>query len=122
MIHAITQKQVDEFCALVGDTNPIHKSKIGIVPGLMVTGVITKDPDPDIMLAELKVRYVEPLYVNEEFELIIRSKKEKLRSIFIEYEIRTVDKIIQKIHCTLVRYRKNLDRREQTSIGDNYYT
>lgn len=116
-----SQEEVTAFCELVGDTNPIHKSNIGIVPGLMVTSIITKDPDPDIMLAELKVKYSQPLYVGEEVELVITSLKEKMGSRFIDYEIRTEDRVIQKLHCILVRYRKNLDRREQKTteeLGD----
>lgn len=99
----ITQSEVDHFCELVHDTNSIHKSDIGIVPGLMVTSAITKNPEPGIMLGDLKVRYLNPLYVNQEFELVISSKKEKLGKIFVEYEIKTEDITIQKIQSTLVR-------------------
>lgn len=102
-----TQKEVDDFCELVQDTNRIHRSDVGIVPGLMVTSIITKNPEPGIMLGDLKVRYLNPLYVNQEFELVIASKKEKLGKIFVEYEIKTDNCVIQKIHSTLVRIPKN---------------
>lgn len=117
-----TQEEVIEFCKLVGDTNPIHKEDIGIVPGLLVTSVITKDPSPDIMIGELSVRYLNPLYVNEEFELVTTKIKSKMGSHFIDYEIKTKDCIIQRIHCVLVTYHKNLDHQKQIPIVDNYCT
>jgi len=98
-----TQAEVTRFCNLVGDTNEIHQPEVGIVPGLMTTSVITQNPAPGIMLGDLKVRYHNPLYVNEEFDLDVISAKEKLGSVFIHYEIKTRDRVIQKIQCTLVK-------------------
>lgn len=99
-----TLDDVIEFCNLVGDTNMIHDKSIGIVPGILVTSSISNKPQGNFYLAEVKVRFVNPLLINEEFEVVNKKVKEKLNATFVEAEIKTRDKLIQLVNYTLIRY------------------
>ena len=102
MIYTI--EDVKNFCDLVGDTNLVHNESIGVVPGILVTSAISNKPQGNFYLAEVKVKFVNPLLVNEEFEVINKKVKEKLNAVFVNAEIKTKDKIIQRVDYTLIRY------------------
>jgi hypothetical protein len=57
-----TQEQVDRYLLAVQDTNPIHRGKAAVVPGLMLVDFLLQQEVP-----VQKIRFVEPLLVGTSF-------------------------------------------------------
>lgn len=57
-----TQEQVDRYLLAVQDTNPIHRGKAAVVPGLMLVDFLLQQEVP-----VQKIRFVEPLPVGTSF-------------------------------------------------------
>ena len=76
----ITPELVKEYCAVIGDNNPIHDDdntvKYGhpVAPGILVTAMITRNPKPYWALAKLNVRYHNAVYVGDTIEFEINYK------------------------------------------------
>ena len=77
----ITPELVKQYCQAIGDSNPIHTedNELGkaIAPGILVTAMISRDPEPYWALAKLNVKYVDAVYVGDTITLddkIIKAK------------------------------------------------
>jgi hypothetical protein len=102
----ISQKQVEDFCICVNDTNVIHRGdKESLVPGMLTTSLIFEKPDDYWRLAKMDNRYNHPVFsdipVTYEYELIAEKskfKKYKIKvmqnqNLCLESEILLVRKI-----------------------------
>ena len=103
----ITPELVKQYCQAIGDSNPIHTedNDLGkaIAPGILVTAMISRNPEPYWALAKLNVKYVDAVYVGDTITLDDKIIKAKARICQAETVI-SVDGIVkQTIEMTLVK-------------------
>ena len=86
---SISREDVEVFGQLTGDLNPIHfdenfavASRFGrtIVHGVLATGFISRVlgmdfPGPGTVFLEQSIRFVRPMYVDEQYEVVIKVER-----------------------------------------------
>lgn len=111
---------VSEWCQQSGDHNPIHldeevatESIFGgrVVPGVMlldgVSALLTQlgedlDEEGDLILAGIvAARFREPVYFDEEVELLLEETSEDKRFRYAEFEVRCVERDQLAAHGTV---------------------
>lgn len=67
-----SKEEITTFCNFVGDFNSIHEGKNSVVPGMMILKYIVENIDKEnISFTTLNIRFLEPLFVEEIFNLKI---------------------------------------------------
>ena len=105
----ITPELVKEYCAVIGDNNPIHDDnntvRYGhpVAPGILVTAMITRNPKPYWALAKLNVRYHDAVYVGDTIEISNKILKDKLKVCVAEILIHVNDELKQTIEMTTIK-------------------
>ena len=75
--HVFTQPQVDAFCQLTSDTNPIHKGANAIVPGILSASLfpsLISSHFPGSIYASLTLAFRQPISVDEPLEVNLSSR------------------------------------------------
>lgn len=75
--HVFTQPQVDAFCQLTNDTNPIHKGANAIVPGILSASLfpsLISSHFPGSIYASQTLAFRQPISVNESLEVNLSSR------------------------------------------------
>lgn len=96
----ITQEMVDQYCDLMVDVSPIHKTG-GVVPGMFVTGLIAKGNITDHVLRNISTKYFKPIFVNDEIEVHREEVNSKSNSLIEEYTIYVNEELCQRTRITL---------------------
>lgn len=66
------KEEIQSFCNFVGDFNPIHEGKNAVVPGMLILKYIVENiAKENINFTTLNIRFLEPLFVEEIFDLKI---------------------------------------------------
>jgi len=106
----ITRELVDQWCALTGDNNPIHRDveeviKYGkpVAPGFLITSLITHNPEPNWAVAKMNIKFSEPVYVGDTINIRYKVLKErsKLKVVLVEFYVEY--NLKQSIEMTTVR-------------------
>lgn len=67
-----TKEEILTFCNFIGDFNPIHEGKNAVVPGMMILKYIVESiAKENINFITLNIRFLEPLFVEENLNLKI---------------------------------------------------
>ena len=96
----ITQEMIDQYCELMVDISPIHKTG-GVVPGMFVTGLIAKGNVTDYVLRNISTKYFKPIFVDEEIEVHKEKVNSKANSLIEEYTIYVNGELCQRTRITL---------------------
>ncbi len=103
----ITPELVKQYCESIGDDNPIHleENELGraVAPGILVTAMISRNPEPYWALAKLNVKYVDAVYVGDTVTLDDKIIKAKARICQAETVISVDGVVKQTIEMTLVK-------------------
>lgn len=104
----ITPELVEQYCQAVGDDNPIHHQDNNaygkpIAPGILVTAMISRNPEPNWALAKLNVKYNDAVFVGDTITLESKMLKQRPKICMATTTI-SVDGIVkQTIEMTLVK-------------------
>ena len=101
--HTITAKDVDDFCKLSGDTNPLHLDadfarnlgyKDRVVYGALSMAYVSyiigvKFPGPGTIWLSQQLRFEAPLYIGDTIfvQVRVRNRNEALRALTLEIEV-----------------------------------
>lgn len=103
----ITPELVKKYCEAVGDDNPIHTEDNSygkpIAPGILVTAMISRSPEPYWALAKLNVKYVDAVYVGDTITLDSTVLKQRAKICIAETSISVDGVVKQTIEMTLVK-------------------
>ncbi len=75
--HVFTRPQVDAFCQLTADTNPIHKGTNAIVPGILSASLfpsLISSHFPGSIYASQTLTFRQPISVEEPLEVNLSSR------------------------------------------------
>lgn len=107
----ITPTMVEQYCELIGDNNPLHKFPIEgysnqpIAPGLLVTALMTRDPEPNWAVVKLNIKYLEPVFIGDTIEITSRILKQKSKICIREVTINVGNFVKQIIEVTAVKFK-----------------
>lgn len=102
----ITQKDVEEFSRISGDTNPIHSGPKGIVHGAflnsLVSGVIgTQLPGPGTIVVSQTLRFPNACFVDD--IVVITVELESVRKLYqVSFKCECKDRIVLEGNAKLV--------------------
>jgi len=104
----ITPELVKKYCEAVGDNNPLHEADNNvygkpIAPGILVTAMISRNPEPNWALAKLNVKYVDTVFVGDTVTLDSKILRAKPKLVMAEISISVNGKVKQIIETTLVK-------------------
>ena len=106
----MSRELVDQWCSLTGDDNPIHQDSDDIVryekpvvPGFLITSLITHEPEPNWAVAKMNVKYHRPVYVGDTIKVRYNILKERSKLKVIHAEFLVEDDLKQTIEMTTVR-------------------
>ncbi len=97
----ITQEMINQYCELMVDVSPIHKEGRGVVPGMLVTGLVAKGNTTDYVLRGISTKYFKPIFVNDEIEVHKEKVNSKSNSMIEEYTIFVNGELCQRTRITL---------------------
>ena len=75
--HVFTRAQVDAFCQLTADTNPIHKGSNAVVPGILSASLfpsLISSHFPGSIYASQTLTFRQPISVDEPLEVNLSSR------------------------------------------------
>lgn len=82
LLAKVSYKEVEEFINITGDKNTLHDKGYLIVPGMILLNYIDKFlKGMKIEFSRLEVRFLRPVYVNEEISINIESDTISITSI-----------------------------------------
>jgi len=100
--HRVSSDEVDQFAALSGDDNPLHMDatfarqhgfKGRVVHGMLIGGFLsrmlgTRLPGPGVVWLSQSLRFVRPVYVDEEIEVVVQvSHTSELGTMQLDTEV-----------------------------------
>jgi len=103
----ITPELVKKYCDVIGDDNPIHSEDTSygkpVAPGILVTAMISRNPEPYWALAKMNVKYNDAVYVGDTVTLESKILKLKPRICMAETTISVDGVVKQTIELTTVK-------------------
>jgi len=106
----MTRELVDQWCLVTGDDNPIHRDveevvKYGkpVVPGFLISSLVTHNPEPNWAVARMNIKFCEPVYVGDTIHVKYKMLKErsKLKVVLVNFFVK--DDLKQSIEMTTVK-------------------
>lgn len=96
----ITQEMINQYCELMVDVSPIH-AEGGLVPGMLVTGLIAKGNTTHHVLRSISTKYFKPIFAEDEIEVHREEVNSKANSSIQEYNIFVNGELCQRTRITL---------------------
>lgn len=117
VVKRLSQKEVDDFARLTGDTNPIHTSEVppgkrfihGAFLNGLVSGVIgTRLPGPGTILLSQKLSFIHKCCVDQEIEIVVKLVENR-KIMKVIFECRQDDVVVLKGDARLMYMSDNMD-------------